>query len=173
MPIWIARDYVRCSGCRKCEIVCSLKHEGRIWPEASRIRIFMYVPGLEVPHLCTQCADYPCVNSCPFKALSIDENTGAVRVDKEKCTGCGKCIEACPGAVPFIHPRDGYAVICDLCGGDPECVKVCEEVGYNALILVKLEKPRLDFDVLKKGYARKPIDVTKDLSILLYGEEVV
>jgi len=173
MPIWIARDYPRCTGCRKCEIVCSLKHEGRIWPEASRIRIFMYTPGLEVPHLCTQCMDYPCVNACPFQALSVDESTGAVLVDRDKCTGCGKCIEACPGAVPFIHPKDGYVVICDLCGGDPECVKVCQEVGYNALVLAKLDKPRPDFDVLKKGYARKPIDVAKDLSILMYGEEVV
>lgn len=173
MPIWIARDYIRCTGCRKCEIVCSLKHEGRIWPEASRVRIFMYIPGLEVPHLCTQCADHPCVDSCPFQALSIDETTGAILTSKEKCTGCGKCIEACPGAIPFIHPKDGYIVICDLCGGDPECVKVCQEVGYNALTLVKLEKPRPDFDVLKKGYARKPMDVTKDLSILLYGEEVL
>lgn len=41
--IWIIRDYVKCSGCRKCEIACSLFHEKRIWPEASRIRIFMLV----------------------------------------------------------------------------------------------------------------------------------
>ncbi|MEM2803268.1 MAG: 4Fe-4S dicluster domain-containing protein, partial [Nitrososphaerota archaeon] len=36
--VWIARDFLKCSGCRLCEIVCSLHHEGRIWPEASRVR---------------------------------------------------------------------------------------------------------------------------------------
>lgn len=39
MPVeklfWIMRDYVKCSGCRRCEIVCSLHREGKIWPEAS------------------------------------------------------------------------------------------------------------------------------------------
>lgn len=77
-PIWIARDYLRCSGCRLCEIACSLSHEGMIWPEASRIRIFMLAPGAEVPHLCAQCDGYPCVASCPYDALSVDEKIGAV-----------------------------------------------------------------------------------------------
>ena len=84
--IWIVRDYLKCSGCRKCEIACSLFHENKIWPEASRIRVFMLVPGVEVPHLCAQCDDYPCVESCPVNALSVSEETGAVLVDKEKCT---------------------------------------------------------------------------------------
>jgi Fe-S-cluster-containing hydrogenase component 2 len=80
-PIWIAREFPKCSACRKCEIACSLAHENRIWPEASRVRVFMLVPGLEFPHLCAQCEDYPCVESCPFKALSISKRTGAVLVD--------------------------------------------------------------------------------------------
>ena len=164
--IWIFRDYERCSGCRRCEIACSLKHEGRIWPEASRVRVFMLIPGLEIPHLCTQCPDYPCVSACPFKALTVDEKTGAVLVDVDKCTGCGKCIDACPGKVPFIHPRMKYAVICDLCGGEPECVKVCMEAGYNALIKV----PRVASQVYKV-YARKPEDIVRDLALKIYGEE--
>ncbi|RLI28261.1 4Fe-4S dicluster domain-containing protein [Candidatus Bathyarchaeota archaeon] len=164
--IWIFRDYERCSGCRRCEIVCSIRHEGRIWPEASRVRVFMPIPGLEIPHLCTQCPGYPCVEACPFDALLVDKNTGAVIVDRDKCTGCGKCIGACPGQVPFIHPRDGYAVICDLCGGEPECVKVCVEAGYNALMTV----PRSPSETYKV-YARTPQDIAKDLVSKLYGEE--
>ncbi len=40
----------KCSGCRLCEIACSLEHEGIIWPEASRIRIFELLPGgINVP----------------------------------------------------------------------------------------------------------------------------
>ncbi len=124
-PIWIARDYAACSGCKRCEIACSWKHEGWMWPEASRVRVFMPFPGVEVPHLCAQCKDYPCVASCPVQALSTDAATGAVIVDRAKCISCGKCIKACPGNVPMLHPGDNKATICDLCNGDPECVKVC------------------------------------------------
>jgi len=164
--VWIARDYVKCSGCRRCEIVCSLSHEGKIWPEASRVRVFMLVPGIEVPHLCTQCHDYLCVDSCPVDALSVSKETEAVLVDKEKCTACGKCIEACPGKVPFIHPSENYAVICDLCGGEPKCVKACTEGGWNALQTLKREET-YSF----KLYAKRPEEVTRDVIAQLYGDE--
>ena len=126
-PIWIARELAKCSGCRKCEIACSLFHENQIWPEASMIRVFMLVPGADFPHFCAQCQDYPCVQSCPVKALSISKQTAAVLVDKETCIACGKCIDACPGRIPHMHPKEKYIVICDLCNGDPQCVKVAEK----------------------------------------------
>ena len=167
VPIWIARDYLRCSGCRRCEIACSLHHEGWISPEASRIRVFMLIPGVEVPHLCAQCHDYPCVQSCPTGALSTDKRTSAVLVDKEKCTSCGNCIEGCPGNIPFLHPRDGKAVICDLCGGEPDCVKVCQGANFDALSVIR---PGWAI-YTKKLFARKPEDLTKDVALNLYGEK--
>ena len=96
-----------------------------MWPEASRIRVFMPFPGVEVPHLCAQCMDYPCVDACPVEALSTDPIYGAVIVDREKCKSCGACITACPGTVPFLHPGYNKVIICDLCGGEPECVAIC------------------------------------------------
>lgn len=165
-PIWIVRDYIACSGCRRCEIACSMHHEGWMWPEASRIRVFMPFPGLEVPHFCAQCEDSPCVSSCPVNALTINENTNAVIVDGEKCIGCGSCIKACPAKVPFLHPENDKAVICDLCEGEPECVKVCQEAGYNALILVKE-----DTSEYRKLFAMEPIVVAKDLAVNLLGEK--
>jgi carbon-monoxide dehydrogenase iron sulfur subunit len=164
--IWIVRDYKNCSGCRRCELACSIHHEDWMWPEASRIRVFMPFPGVEVPHFCAQCADYPCVDSCPEDALSVDEETSAVLVDREKCTSCGLCIKACPGQVPFLHPGDNKATICDLCGGDPECVKVCREAGYNTLQLVH-EKP----DVHRKLFSMHPLVVAKDLAVNMFGEK--
>ena len=103
--VWIKRNYEKCSGCRRCEIACSLYHEGKIWPEASRIRVFMLVPGVEIPSLCFQCENYPCVEACPTDALSVNSQTGAVNVDASKCTACGLCIKACPGNVPHLHPE--------------------------------------------------------------------
>jgi len=137
-----------------------------MWPEASRIRIFMPFPGVEVPHLCAQCDDYPCIKSCPVEALSTDQGTKAVIVNREKCISCSKCITACPGHVPFLHPKDSKATICDFCGGDPECVKVCVEAKYNALTLVQ-EEPTVD----RKLFARKPVEVAKDLAVNLFGEK--
>jgi len=143
-----------------------LSHEGKIWPEASRVRVFMLVPGVEVPHLCAQCHDYPCVDVCPTDALSVSKETEAVIVDKEKCTACGNCIDACPGKIPYIHPAEDYAVICDLCDGEPKCVEACKRGGWNALEILE----RGDSHTFKL-YARTPEDLTRDTIVKLYGEE--
>jgi Fe-S-cluster-containing hydrogenase component 2 len=164
-PIWIARELSKCSGCRKCEIACSLFHENRIWPEASRIRVFMLVPGADFPHFCTQCRDYPCVHACPVEALSVSKDTGAVVVNVETCIACGKCIAACPGRIPHMHPNGKYILICDLCGGDPQCVKVCREGGWNVLKMVDRK------DYAYELYSRQPEEVTRDLAVKIYGEK--
>ena len=165
-PIWIARDPAMCSGCRRCELICSIEHEGWMWPDASRVRVFMPFPGIEVPHLCAQCMDYPCIASCPVQALSKDPNTAAVIVDRAKCISCGACIRACPGTVPYLHPGDNKATICDLCGGSPKCVEVCTEAGYNCLTIVN-EPP----NVHRKIYSRNPYDTAKDIAVKLFGEK--
>jgi Fe-S-cluster-containing hydrogenase component 2 len=163
--IWIHRDYKKCSGCRKCEVACSLHHENKIWPEASRIRVFMFVPTLEVPHLCVQCHDYPCVESCPVNALDIDEETSAVIVDRDTCISCGNCVEACPGRIPFLHPGDNKSTICDLCSGDPQCVKICQQGLWDTLRTVP-KTPTIDY----KLYAKKPEEITKSLAKGVYGD---
>jgi len=98
-------------------------------------------------------------------ALSVSEKTGAILVDKDKCISCGKCIDACPGRVPVMHPKEKYALICDLCDGDPECAKACQEGRYNALRTVK--KPA---SFCYRLYAKKPDEVTKELAYRLYGD---
>jgi Fe-S-cluster-containing hydrogenase component 2 len=163
----ISRSYENCSGCRRCEIACSLSHEDRIWPEASRVRVFMAVPGVEIPHLCFQCEDYPCVESCPVEALSVSTQTGAVRVDISKCTACGQCIEACPGHVPHMHPKEDHIVICDLCDGKPECVKACREGRWKTLKLVPLNK-RVSY----RAQAKTPDQLTRETAKLVLGEEI-
>lgn len=125
----------------------------------------MPFPGVEVPHLCAQCRDYPCKEACPVDALSVDAND-AIIVDREKCISCGACIRACPGTVPFLHPEDNKSTICDLCGGEPKCVDVCVEAGYNALYIVN-EGPNIH----RKLYSRNPIDTAKDLAVKMFGEK--
>ncbi|MHA2473588.1 MAG: 4Fe-4S dicluster domain-containing protein [Promethearchaeota archaeon] len=162
----IKRNYENCSGCRRCEITCSLHHEGKIWPEASRIRVFMLVPGVEIPHLCFQCDDYPCVEECPEEALSVDDQTGAVITHKSKCTACGICINACPGRVPHLHPQNDHIVICDLCGGTPKCTVTCQEGKWDTLILLEGQDVETE-----KIPAKIPEELTHETARKILGEK--
>ncbi|AZV56968.1 [Fe-Fe] hydrogenase large subunit C-terminal domain-containing protein [Clostridium sp. AWRP] len=37
-----------------------------------------------------------CQKTCPFDAISIDNNKNCAYIDKEKCTDCGFCVDVCP-----------------------------------------------------------------------------
>ncbi len=164
--VWILVDYSLCTGCRLCEVACTLKHEGLIWPDASRIKVFELYPGVPVPQVCVQCPDYPCVASCPTKALKVSEVSGAVLVDSALCTLCGNCVTACPGKIPRVVKGVNYVIICDLCGGDPACVKECSRVGFNALKLIK--KP---LSTTIRLYAKPPEVIAEDLKKRVLGGE--
>ena len=128
---WVGRNFADCTGCRFCEIACSKFHEDVIWPGASRVRVYEYPPSIEFPVLCYQCADAPCANACPADALSVSEETKTIVVTADKClrisekSDCTVCVGECPGSTVHIHPTENIPMFCDLCGGDPECVKVC------------------------------------------------
>jgi len=116
----------RCTGCRFCESVCTFSHHLKTQLENARIRIRQGV--VEDPshtlNVCRQCATCPPLDACPTSALTRDPETGILHLDGVLCpAGCDLCVEACPlGAIH--HAMDGLT-LCDLCGGDPECVKVC------------------------------------------------
>jgi Fe-S-cluster-containing hydrogenase component 2 len=128
-----------CSGCRTCEAVCSLSHEGTVRPALSRIGIITYpFDGYRSDiYTCGQCEDPRCLDACSTGALHIDEVTKARVIEPETCTGCRSCMDACPERPSRIrYDKDkGVCVKCDLCGGDPLCVKYCME---GALCLGKV-----------------------------------
>ena len=52
-----------------------------------------------------------CVDVCKFDALHIKD--GIADVDKEKCTGCGACVKACPkGLIKLVPKSAKYVVKC-------------------------------------------------------------
>lgn len=119
-------DASLCTGCRLCELVCSLVKERECNPAKARIHCEAYlIEGLRFPRVCVNCSEPPCVEACPTEALQKNETTGYVTLNQEECTQCGACIEACPYAAIRLT-SDNEIIKCDLCGGDPECVKVCE-----------------------------------------------
>lgn len=123
-PPRIQVDASACSGCRSCELACSLGHTGEYSPAESRIQVEKDEPrGLDEPQVCRQCGVALCVEVCPHGALSRQEETRAVLVDEDLCTGCGLCVKACPFA--GVRLWEEKALICDLCQGDPACVKAC------------------------------------------------
>ncbi len=52
-----------------------------------------------------------CERVCPFDAIHVNKETGVAEVDPEKCTACGKCIEACPKDVITYVPYSQLTVV--------------------------------------------------------------
>ena len=118
-----------CAGCNTCEAVCSLYKEGVSSPHLSRIQVLKDpLDGyISEPAPCMQC-DVPwCLLACPADAFHVDEATGAKVLDEEKCSGCMLCMTACPASPKRIRYNADKKVClkCDLCGGDPQCVRFC------------------------------------------------
>jgi len=115
----------KCTACRACEAVCSLVNAGEVAPDRSCIRVQIFADAYFYhPLVCAQCEIPYCALPCPTRALEKNHTTGLVDFFAERCVGCGMCVVGCPfGAITV---RAGKAVKCDLCGGDPACVKFCE-----------------------------------------------
>ncbi|MEA3438434.1 MAG: 4Fe-4S dicluster domain-containing protein [Thermodesulfobacteriota bacterium] len=164
-------DIGKCQGCISCMLACSLVHEGVQNPSLSRIQIlqnsFEKFPDDLTIEQCRQCEKPACVEACPEDALAANVEFGNVRmVDKEKCTGCGSCFEACPYTPTRLTVMEDEAFNrelkgrkCDLCasapyhwhkkGGGPDGKQACVEVCPVGAIAFTRKLPVQDGD---QGY---------------------
>ena len=127
----------KCVSCRLCEGACSFKHEGAFQPAKTRIWVHDFVDeAMYVPVTCFHCQDAPCLSNCPTYAITRDQATGQVTVSDDKCIGCKMCLVACPFSVMGFSEERTVSHNCDLCAGDPQCVKICV---YNALEYAEVE----------------------------------
>lgn len=170
VPRWgMVIDLRRCIGCRGCTVACKAEFDVPIGSfncvvRQKEVGKYPKARKMFLPTLCNHCSgepgkEPPCVDSCPNKAMKRARYTdangkrhryqigatyqrpdGAVLLELQYCTGCEKCIEACPYKVRWRHPhikapldKAKQAVgKCNLCmhrveaGVLPACVNVCE-----------------------------------------------
>jgi len=113
-----------CAGCEECIETCAREHEGVSLDYIEMVDLY------PVPMRCFHCADAPCAQICPTKAMSVTAE-GAVVSDKNKCIGCGSCLLVCPFGIPKVDTTQKLVRKCDLCihrlkdGKVPACVQNC------------------------------------------------
>jgi anaerobic carbon-monoxide dehydrogenase iron sulfur subunit len=130
-------DPEKCTGCRLCEMACSMAHHGILNPQRARIRVLRFAGGRgHVPVVCQACEDAPCIKTCPMNAR-IRTAGRAVVTDADRCIGCRACAYICPFGAPVVNPDDGKTLTCDLCEdeeGRPWCVRACRDCGALQLV---------------------------------------
>jgi len=142
-----------CSGCMYCVTVCSTHNTGSSSISKSRVKIIRHeghaISRMEeedelvfVSINCQQCDEAYCEYICPVGAIRRDSETGALTINHERCIGCRMCSMVCPfGAISYDSSLK-RVFKCELCGGDPWCVKVCTN---NALQFL----PAKDINLMK------------------------
>ena len=154
-------DQEKCTGCRLCEIACSVHHERVSNTSRARIHIVKWeMSGLFVPMICQQCDTPICEIVCPMNAVKRDDKTGALLINKDLCVGCKLCVMFCPfGGVSIGKNRE--ILKCDLCDGDPICVKFCipNALQYIDANTINLRKRRVAAGRLTE-LMKKLLDVT-------------
>lgn len=149
----------KCVGCKLCELACSFKHFEEFNPSISFIRNanFQDEPFFFVSITCFQCEEPYCMEICPARALKRENSTGAVVVDNDRCVGCKMCTLACPFGNLIFLEGEGVIAKCDLCNGDPECVKICptEAIQYVEVSIGDFPKKKMFSEIVKEAYRGK------------------
>lgn len=122
----VTMDPNKCVACNNCEYACSLKQNNDFDRRDSQIRVNFY-PEYKacLPLTCFHCSDAWCMEVCPSGAIIRDGETGAVVIVSVRCVGCKMCMLACPFGQIYFNSREKVSSKCDLCDGDPNCVKHC------------------------------------------------
>lgn len=132
-----------CSGCKTCQIACKDKNDldiGVNWRKVYEITGGHWkkvgnawkhnVIAYNISMSCNHCENPVCMEVCPAKAISKDEN-GIVTIDEKKCLGCKYCSWSCPYSALQYDEKKGVMTKCNMCkdyvsqGKNPSCVDSC------------------------------------------------
>ncbi len=189
-------DLNRCVGCHACAIACRAEWQVPVGEGYRRNWVKRLGPA-KTPHglaftfypgLCNHCDHPVCVSVCPadevekvfkcpktgktkkmmVRATYKDPFTGVVLIDKDRCLGCGACVEACPYKARYLNEEldEPKADKCTFCyervirGEVPACVKTCIA---DARIFGDLSDPNSEVAKLVKAGAKRL--VSKEVNI--------
>ena len=167
----LAIDLDRCIGCKTCVVACRNYHELvdpatavpgempyylRVETERTGTYPAIAVRTWVVP--CQHCRKPPCLKACAEGAITKDAQTGIVRIHRDKCTGCGDCITACPYAVIQFDKAAAKAHKCDLCyervtaGDAPVCAETCmtDAISFGELALLRQDALDAERQIVRK-----------------------
>ncbi len=164
MDMMLVVDHEKCTGCRLCEMVCSIKHTGANNPSRSRIHVMKWpMGGFELPMLCLQCTSAPCIDVCIKKALSYDTTLIRVNLNHDLCIRCHMCVMTCPFGAIGVDITTKQVIKCDLCDGEPACVRVCDPGAIQYLTARSLERIKkqdarqMISEMMRKSMGAKPL----------------
>ncbi|MGR6836367.1 4Fe-4S dicluster domain-containing protein [Syntrophomonas erecta] len=145
----------KCTGCRTCELICSFNHSEEFNPLNSRVSVISFEKtGFSFPAVCQQCSAAACMQVCPVGAITRDETTGAMLVNHSTCLRCKMCTIACPFGATFYDFTHDVILKCDLCNGDPACVKLCPSgaISYRESNTANLSRRKVVASRMKQVY---------------------
>ncbi len=160
-------DWEKCTGCKRCMLICSAFKEGLFQPGRARIHVVSFPrEGVSFPLICYQCENAPCLEVCPVEALKRGRD-GIILLNANLCTGCRVCEESCPFGM--IEILDDKAVKCDLCGGTPKCVEVCEPKALQVTDIVPTTSEFWEIKGKEESAQRKREERWKKIFLKLQG----
>ncbi len=100
-----------------------------------------------------------CVRACLFDAMFMNED-GLPEVREDKCTACGKCVEACPRNIIELHPlshkiivfcrsKDRGAVSKKACHNACIACGICARAAPEAIIMENNLAKIIDYNKIK------------------------
>ncbi len=146
-------DATWCIGCKSCQVACknwnqlpatqteftgSYENPADLFPEVwSRIKFNEHAEDDSIKWYfsfisCMHCQKPGCISVCPANAIEKSE-LGPIKVDHERCIGCGLCRSACPFDIPRVGQLTDKKVAwkCTFCydrisnGHTTACAKAC------------------------------------------------
>jgi phenylglyoxylate dehydrogenase beta subunit len=127
----------QCNGCNDCMTACAQVKAQSDEFVHSRIQIVPSEGGYELA-MCRQCGDPECVLNCPSAALTKDPGRGVIGWDDSRCVNCLLCTVGCTyGGIVYDAPAC-HVIKCDLCDGNPACVKACKHGALKYLTTARI-----------------------------------